>query len=78
MNGWMIGSIALPIVLALLWRVLRVRGKALNALTMLTVCLSALLAAGAAVWGVGAEISLRWTDMLALTLRIDGVSRLAR
>ena len=68
-------SILLPIVLALVWRFQRLEGKALNRMTVYTVAAGACLAALAALLPLEGEISLRWTDMLTLSLRVDGVSR---
>ena len=71
----MILSVLLPIALALVWRFCHLEGKRLSRATVLTVCVGACLAALAALLPLEGEISLRWTDMLTLSLRVDGVSR---
>ena len=68
-------TVLLPIVLALVWRFRRLEGKSLNRATLCTVCAGACLAALSALLPLEGEISLRWTDMLTLSLRVDGVSR---
>ncbi len=67
--------IVLPIALGLLWRLMRLEGKKLNAAVLATILLSAALAAVNALLPQAGEISLRWTDMLTLSLRVDGLSR---
>lgn len=67
--------ILLPIVLALFFRWRRLEGKKLMNASLLAICLSALLAAANALMPQAGEISLRWTDMLTLSLRVDGLSR---
>ena len=67
--------IALPIVLAILWRIMKMKGRALDIAYLLTILFSAALAAFAGAAGVSGEISLRWTDMLTFSLRVDGISR---
>lgn len=67
--------ILLPIALALVWRWRRLEGKRLRLAVMVTVLTSAALAAVNALLPQAGEISLRWTDMLALSLRVDGLSR---
>ena len=67
--------ILLPIALALAGRFRRLEGKSLRAAVLATVLLSALLAAVNALWPEPGEIILRWTDMLTLSLRVDGLSR---
>ena len=71
----MVLSVLLPIALALVWRFSHLEGKRLSRATVLTVCVGACLAALAALLPLEGEISLRWTDMLTLSLRVDGVSR---
>ncbi|MBQ6257122.1 MAG: proton-conducting membrane transporter [Clostridia bacterium] len=68
-------TVLLPIVLALVWRFRRLEGKSLNRATLCTVCAGACLAALSALLPLEGEISLRWTDMLTRSLRVDGVSR---
>ena len=68
-------SVLLPIVLALVWRFRHLEGKSLNRATLCTVVAGACLAALSALLPLEGEISLRWTDMLTLSLRVDGVSR---
>ena len=67
--------VLLPILLGCLWRIIRLKGKAMNIAMLATVTGSALLAAVNALLPEAGEISLRWTDMLTLSLRPDGVSR---
>ncbi|MBR4538052.1 MAG: proton-conducting membrane transporter [Clostridia bacterium] len=68
-------SVLLPIVLALLWRFRHLEGERLNKATLCTVVAGACLAALSALLPLEGEISLRWTDMLTLSLRVDGLSR---
>ena len=68
--------ILLPIALALVWRWMRLEGKRLNAATLCTILLSAALAAINALLPETGEVCLRWTDMLTLSLRVDGISRI--
>ncbi len=72
----MIFAILLPIVMACLWRWLRLEGEALHKASFLTILVGAVLAALCAVIPDMPEVSLRWTDMLAFSLRVDGVSRI--
>lgn len=76
MKTMMVLSIALPIALGILWRWAKLKGKALNAVTVCTSVICGALAAFCAWKGEGTSISLRWTDMLALSLRVDKVSRI--
>ena len=75
LNCLLILPVLLPIVLALIWRGMGLKGRALNAATLGTILLSAALAAVNALLPETGEITLRWTDLLALTLRVDGMSR---
>ena len=68
-------SVLLPIVLALVWRFRRLEGESLHRATLFTVAAGACLAALSALLPQEGEICLRWTDMLTLSLRVDGVSR---
>ncbi len=68
-------SVLLPIVLALVWRWKRLEGEALRRASLITVAAGAVLAALTALLPLEGEVYLRWTDMLALSLRADGVSR---
>lgn len=68
-------AVVLPVALGCLWRFLKVKGKALNTAMVGSVLLSAALAAACALIPDMGEISLRWTDVLTLSLRVDGVSR---
>ena len=72
----MILAILLPIVLACLWRWLRLTGEALHKASLMTILLGAALAAFCAIKPDMPEVSLRWTEMLAFSLRVDGVSRI--
>ena len=72
----MIFAILLPIVMACLWRWLRLEGEALHKASFLTILVGAVLAALCALVPDMPEVSLRWTDMLAFSLRVDGVSRI--
>lgn len=74
-NLLLVLPVLLPIVLALAWWGMKLRGKALNAATLMTIFVSAVLAAVNALLPQAGELTLRWTDMLSLTLRVDGVSR---
>ena len=68
-------TVLLPIALALVWRFRHLEGESLNKATLCTVCAGACLAALCALLPQEGEIALRWTDMLTLSLRVDGVSR---
>ncbi len=68
--------ILLPIALALVWRRMDLKGKRLNVATLCTILVSAVLAAVNALLPEAGEISLRWTDMLTLSLRVDGLSKI--
>ena len=67
--------IVLPIALAPVWHGKRLEGAAMRKATLLTVAVSAVLAAVNALLPEAGEVSLRWTDMLTLSLRVDGLSR---
>ena len=67
--------VLLPLALGCLWRGLKWRGRRLNIATLATIGGSALLALVNALLPEAGEISLRWTDMLAFSLRVDGLSR---
>ena len=67
--------ILVPIVLGCVWRGLKLNGKTLDRAMVITVVFSGILAAAAALIPEEGEICLRWTDMLSLTLRVDGVSK---
>ncbi|MBR6185220.1 MAG: proton-conducting membrane transporter [Clostridia bacterium] len=64
-----------PIGLGCLWRFRKLKGKAMNAAFVGTVLLSAVLAAACALVPQMDAISLKWTDVLTLSLRVDGVSK---
>lgn len=66
----------LPILLGILWRLVNLKGKALQRATLLTLLATSLLAAAAALMSGPEELSLRWTDTLTLTLRVDGLSQM--
>lgn len=72
----MILAVLLPIGMACLWRGLRLTGETLNKASFFTILAGAALAALCALIPDLPEVSLRWTDMLAFTLRVDGVSRI--
>ena len=72
----MVFAILLPIVMACMWRWLRLTGEALHKASFATILAGAVLAALCALIPNIPEISLRWTDMLAFSLRVDGVSRI--
>ncbi len=67
--------ILVPVALALLWRFLRLEGERLRRAAVFSSLLGAGLAALCALLPDAGEISLRWTDMLTLSLRADGLSR---
>ena len=69
-------TILLPIVLALAGRFRRLEGKALDRATLVTIVVGACLAALTALLPNDGEICLRWTDMLTISLRVDGISRI--
>ncbi|MBR4333289.1 MAG: proton-conducting membrane transporter [Clostridia bacterium] len=71
----MVLSVLLPIALALVWRVRGLGGKKVMRATVFTVAAGSCLAILTALLPLEGEISLRWTDMLTLSLRVDGVSR---
>ena len=68
--------VCLPLVFGIIWRVLRLKGQALRVASVGTILLGAGLAAANALMPEAGEISLRWTDMLTLSLRVDGLSRI--
>ncbi len=68
--------ILLPIALGCMWRALHLKGKTLNVFSLFTMLIAAALAAWNALTMEAGEVSLRWTDMLTLSLRVDGVSRI--
>lgn len=76
MNFLLIAPVALPIVLALVWRFLKLKGKMLHLSALGTIFAASLLAVGAALWAQGAEFTLQWTDTLVLKLRVDNMSTL--
>ena len=67
--------ILIPIVLACVWRVKGFAGKKLHLAALCTMGGSALLALICAFLPEAGEITLRWTDMLTFSLRVDQVSR---
>ena len=77
LNLLLVLSILLPIALACVWRGMKLEGKTLRIAMLCTVAGSAVLAAVNAVIPNAGEIALGWTDMLALSLRVDGLSRVA-
>ena len=74
-NLLLVLPILLPLTLGCLWRGLKLRGRTLNLAMLCTVAASALLAAVNALLPQAGEIALGWTDMLTLSLRVDGLSR---
>ena len=76
MNFLLILPVVIPVVLSLVWRWLRLEGKKLSIATLATVAGSAALAAACALIPGTGQISLRWTDMLTFSLRVDGISRI--
>ena len=75
MNILLILPVLLPVALGLIWYGLKLTGKRLNLATFLTVLCSAGLAAACALVPDAGEITLRWTDMLTFSMRVDGISR---
>ena len=76
MNILLILPVALPVALGLLWHGLKLTGKALHRAAFLTVLCGAGLAAACALAPDAGEITLRWTDMLTFSMRVDGISRI--
>lgn len=68
--------VLLPIVLAAAGRIMRLKGKALHLFSFAVIIVSGLLAVYNAVTAQPGEVSLRWTDMLTLSLRVDGMSKI--
>jgi len=68
-------QILLPAAFAILWQILKLKGKKLRAAFLGATVLCALLAAANALMPAAGEVRLRWTDMLSIILRVDGVSR---
>lgn len=64
----------LPIVLGIVWQMIKMQGKALRRVTLSTLAATSVLAVLAALMPVEA-LTLRWTDTIALTLRVDGLSK---
>ena len=75
LNVLLVLPILLPIALGCLWRGLRLKGKTLRIAMLCTVAGCAALAAVNAVIPQAGEVALGWTDMLTLSLRVDGLSR---
>jgi len=73
-NTLLLCPVILPMALALAGRLLRLKGKALSVYAVASALLGGALAAAAAL-SPGGEWTLKWTDTLAVTLRVDGVSR---
>ena len=75
MNILMVLSVAVPVVLGCVWRALRLEGRRLRLFSLAAVGAGAALAALCALLPMTEEISLRWTDMLTFSLRVDSLSR---
>ena len=75
-NVLLVLPVLLPIVLALIIRLLRLKGRALHIVAFAAILAGAALAAYNALCSAPGEISLRWTDMLTLSLRVDGLSKI--
>ena len=74
MTVFLLIPVFLPILLGIIWRLMKLEGKKLQLASVLTMAASSVAAAAAALMeGVG-EISLQWTRTLALCLRVDGLS----
>ena len=71
----MILPVVLPIALGVIWHTRMIKREKLFNLTLATISVSAILAAVNALLPEPGEIFLGWTDMLTLSLRVDGVSR---
>ena len=72
----MLVAVFLPILLGVLWRLLNLRGRALRGAVLATLAATSVFAAVAALTPGTKALSLRWTDTLTLTLRVDGLSQL--
>ena len=75
LNILLILPVALPMALALLWRLLRLEGRRLQVASLSAMGLAAALAAVNALLPQAGEISLGWTGSLSLCFRVDGLSR---
>ncbi|NLD83234.1 MAG: proton-conducting membrane transporter [Clostridiales bacterium] len=76
LNTLLLLAVVLPIGLGLILWIAGLKGKKLHMAAVCAAGIGGALAAACALLPGGGEISLQWTQMLALTLRIDGVSRL--
>lgn len=76
MTAFLILPVALPVLLALCWDFLRLSGKKLYIAHVGTMLLAACFAVFAALTEDVGELSIRWTDTLSITWRVDGMSRI--
>ena len=76
LNILLLLPVIVPVVLSLIAWAVKLKGRALRVFSVCAALLSAALAAVNALLPQAGEISLRWTDALSFTLRVDGVSRL--
>lgn len=76
LNTLLLLPVIVPVVLSLIAWAVKLKGRALRVFSVCAALLSAALAAVNALLPQAGEISLRWTDALSFTLRVDGVSRL--
>lgn len=72
----LIMPIVCPAVLAILWRALKMKGKALEWAFLLTVLLGSGLAAANALMKAPGEILLKGPGILSIALRVDGIGRI--
>lgn len=72
----MLVPVFLPILLGILWRLIKLRGRALRGAFLATLVATSVFAVAAALTQGTEAFSLRWTDTLTLTLRVDGLSQL--
>ena len=76
MKFLLIVPVALPIILSILFRLLKLKEKKLHAASVISMLLTSALALCAAfVEGTG-NFLIQWTDTLAFSLRADGLSKL--
>ena len=74
MTIFLLMPIFLPILLGILWRLMKLEGKKLYWASVATMAVTSLCAAAAALLNGVGEIILPWTNTLTLMLRVDKLS----
>ena len=75
-TAMLLTPVLLPVLLAAAVKLIRLKGKWAQRAFVASALIGALAAAWAALCAGTEEISLRWTEMLSVSFRVDGVSRL--